>query len=313
MKLIIQIPCFNEAETLPFTFKELPRSLPKIDTIEYLVIDDGSEDRTAEVARSLGVHHVVRIPYHVGLAAAFMAGLEGCLQRGADLIVNTDADNQYCAEDIPSLLEPILAGRAQIVVGDRNVGEHPEFSPIKRKLQQLGSWVLSNAAHMPVPDATSGFRAFTREAAMRTLVMGRYSYTLETLIQAGAQGLPVEFVPVKTNPKLRPSRLMRSIPNYLMQSIPSIIRAYAMYRPLRVFTTIGTVFVMSGLALALRYLYFVMIGHGRGHIQSVIMAGVLLLLGFQVWLIGLLADLVRCNRQLLEDILYRMKSRETER
>jgi glycosyltransferase involved in cell wall biosynthesis len=312
MKLIIQIPCFNEAETLPISFKELPRTLPGIDTIEYLVIDDGSADKTAEVAKSLGVHHVVRIPYHVGLATAFIAGLEGCLQHGADLIVNTDADNQYNAADIPSLLAPILAGRAQIVVGDRNVGEHPEFSPIKRKLQQLGSWVLSNAAHMPVPDATSGFRAFTREAAMKTLVMGKYSYTLETLIQAGANGLPVEFVPVKTNPKIRPSRLMRSIPNYLSQSIPSIIRAYAMYRPLRVFSTIGGAFLVAGLALSSRYLYFVAIGEGRGHVQSVVVAAVLLLLGFQVWLIGLLADLVRCNRQILESILFRMKRDESK-
>jgi len=243
MKLIIQIPCHNEAQILPATIQALPRSLPGIDIIETLVVDDGSQDGTATAARQVGVQHVISLPGHLGLAAAFAAGLDACVKRGADIIINTDADNQYNAEDILQLLEPILAGRAQIVVGDRGVATLVTFTPIKRYLQRLGSWVVGRVSGMKIPDATSGFRALTREAALRTLVLSEYSYTLETLIQAGAMHLPVAHVKIRTNPQTRPSRLMRSIPHYLTNSSTTIVRAYTMYRPLRVFSIIGTFYI----------------------------------------------------------------------
>ena len=256
MKLIIQIPCHNEAETLPITLHELPRSLPGIDMIEYLVIDNASTDLTAEVARQAGVHHIINLPVK-GLAGAFVVGLEACLMHGADIIVNTDADNQYNAEDIQHLIEPILAGRAQLVVGDRGVATQQNFSPFKRLLQRLGSWVIALASGMDTPDATSGFRAISREAALRTLVFSNYSYTLETLIQAGAHRTAVEYVPVRTNPKTRPSRLMNNLGHFITSQVATILRAYTMYRPLRVFSALSALVVMGGLALGIRYLYFV--------------------------------------------------------
>lgn len=310
MKLIIQIPCYNEAENLPGTIKVLPRHLPGIDVIEYLVIDDGSSDDTAQVARAAGVHHILCLPQHAGLAAGFVAGLEACLQHGADLIVNTDADNQYQAEDIQRLVEPILTGKADIVVGDRGVATLQTFSPAKRLLQRLGSWVIAQASGVRTPDATSGFRAISREAALRTLVLSQYSYTLETLIQAGAHHMAVAYVPVRTNPQIRPSRLVRSIPHYLANSSTTIVRAYTMYRPLRVFTFLGFLIFMGGVALGVRYLYFVSINQGAGHIQSVILAAVLMIIGFQVSLIGLLADLIGFNRMILEELLYRLRRLE---
>jgi glycosyltransferase involved in cell wall biosynthesis len=312
VKLIIQIPCFNEAQTLPQTVEALPRKLDGIDTLEYLVIDDGSSDNTAQTARRSGVHHVTRLPRNLGLAASFMIGLETCLKLGADIIVNTDADNQYFAEDIKPLLEPILAGRADMVVGDRRVATLANFSLIKRNLQRLGSWIIGRASGMNIPDATSGFRALTREAALRTLVLSEYSYTLETLIQAGSRHMAIEYVPVRTNPQTRPSRLMRSIPHYLAQSGATIIRAYTMYRPLRVFTALGLFFIFGGLVLGVRFLYFYLIGQGAGHIQSVILTAVLLIVGFQVLLIGLVADLVGFNRKILEEILYHLRNQEIE-
>ncbi|RMF45753.1 MAG: glycosyltransferase family 2 protein [Anaerolineae bacterium] len=311
MKVIIQIPCYNEAETLPATVADLPRQLPGVDEIEYLVIDDGSTDGTAEAARACGVHHVVRLPYHMGLARGFAAGLEACLQRGADVIVNTDADNQYVAADIPRLLEPIFAGWAQIVIGDRGVATHQGFSPLKRLLQRLGSWVVSQAAGMPVPDATSGFRALTREAARRTLVLSNYSYTLETLIQAGAHHIPVMYVPVRTNPQTRPSRLMRSTVHYLRQSIPTIIRAYTLYQPLKAFTLLSLVLIGAGLVPAVRYLYFYLALHSSGHIQSLILAAILIIVGVQTFLIGLAADLLAFNRKILEELRYRSTNKST--
>jgi glycosyltransferase involved in cell wall biosynthesis len=313
MKLIIQIPCFNEAQVLPDTIQSLPRTLPGVDTLEYLIIDDGSSDATAQVARQAGVHYVVSLPTHLGLAAAFSAGLDAALRYGADIIVNTDADNQYHADDILHLIEPILDGRAQIAVGDRRVATLQMFSPLKRWLQRLGSWVIAQASGMQIPDATSGFRAFSREAALRTLVLSEYSYTLETLIQAGARRMPVAYVPVRTNPPTRPSRLMRGTVDYLQRSVPTIVRAYTLYRPLRVFSLLGTLIILGGLGLGLRFLYLNYVAHqGAGQVQSVILAAVMLIVGFQVLLIGLVADLIGFNRKILEEILYRVRRLESD-
>ena len=309
MKLIIQIPCHNEADTLPLTLRDLPRTLPGIDVIEYLVVDNGSTDRTSEVARQAGVHHIIYLPVK-GLAGAFIAGIEACLERGADIIVNTDADNQYNAKDIQHLVEPILAGRAQLVVGDRGVATQKNFSPFKRLLQRVGSWVIALTSGIDTPDATSGFRAISREAALRTLVFSNYSYTLETLIQAGAHRIPVEYVQVRTNPQTRPSRLMHSLRQFMTNQTATILRTYTMYRPLRVFTALSVLMVLGGLALGIRYLYFVLNGQGSGHVQSVVLAAVLWIVGFQVFLIGLLADLIGFNRKIMEEVLYRIRKAE---
>jgi len=312
MKLIIQIPCFNEAETLPETVSALPRFLPGIDQIEYLIIDDGSTDNTAEVARSIGIHHIVRQTQNSGLARAFSSGMEACLKLGADIIVNTDADNQYMADDIESLVEPLLAQRADIVIGDREVANQRFFSPTKRILQRLGSWVVSRAAGKKVPDATSGFRAYTRAAALQTVVLSDYSYTLETLIQAGVRRMAIEHVPIRTNPPTRPSRLMKGIPQFLSHSGATIIRAYATYRPMRVFFGLGLAMFLVGMGISLRFLYFYLTDGGGGHVQSLILAAVLLIIGFQVFLIGLLADLIGANRKILEKILYRLRTLESQ-
>jgi glycosyltransferase involved in cell wall biosynthesis len=314
LKLIIQIPCFNEAETLPQTILSLPRHLAGVDCVEYLVVDDGSTDGTAEVAAAAGVQHVLRIPHHIGLAGGFTQGLEACLMHGADVIVNTDADNQYYADDIQRLIEPILDGRAEIVVGDRGVANSANFSPVKRVLQRLGSWIIGQASGVSTPDATSGFRAISREAALRTLVLSDYSYTLETLIQAGAKRMAVEYVPVRTNPQTRPSRLMRSIPHYVANSTTTIIRAYTMYRALRVFTALGALLILAGIIPGLRFLYVFIVNNGSyaGHIQSLILSAVLLIVGFQILLIGLLADLIGFNRKILEEVLYRLRRIELE-
>lgn len=311
MKLIIQIPCFNERDTLAQTVAELPRVLPGIDCLEYLVIDDGSQDGTAEVARACGVHHVVRFTHNRGLARAFMAGIDACLRLGADVIVNTDADNQYAAADIPRLIEPILAGRAEVVVGDRQVQQIAEFSPLKKRLQRLGSWVVRLASHTGVPDATSGFRAYAREAALRLFVTNEFTYTLETLIQTGHANLAICSVPVATNPRTRSSRLFRSIPQYVRRSVATILRIYTMYRPLRAFLSVAALLFAAGLGLGVRFLYFHFTARGAaGHIQSVVLAATLLLLAFTVLLFGMLADLVGANRKLLEEILLRLRRLE---
>lgn len=312
MKLIIQIPCFNEEETLPQTVGDLPRSLPGIDSIEYLVIDDGSRDRTAEVAESLGVDHVVRLGHNRGLAYAFQVGLQAALEAGADIIVNTDGDNQYRGEDVARLVEPIVAGEADIVVGDRGVARLEHFSPIKRLLQRLGSWVVQRAAGIPIPDATSGFRAFSREAALQLTVLSTYTYTLETLIQAGARRMKVTYVPIRTNPQTRQSRLIRNIPSFLGLSVVTIVRFYVMYRPLRVFTLIGGALVAGGVGLGLRFVYYFFQGMGTGKVQSLILAAILTIVGFQICLIGLIADLVGMNRKMLEETLYRIRRRELD-
>jgi glycosyltransferase involved in cell wall biosynthesis len=313
LKLIIQIPCYNEEQNIIQTVQALPRRLPGIDALEYLVIDDGSQDETLEAARQAGVDHILQLRRHLGLAAAFTAGLEKSLQLGADIVVNTDADNQYNAEDIQHLIGPILSGRADITVGDRGVGDLASFSPVKRLLQRLGSWVIGRASGLDTPDATSGFRAISREAAMRTLVLSDYSYTLETLIQAGAHRMAIEYVPVRTNVQTRPSRLMRSLPEYLTNSSTTILRSYTMYRPLRVFSLLSLLLISGGLILGMRFLYYFVIGQGSGHIQSIILSAVLFIVGFQIFLIGLVADLIGFNRKILEDLLFRLRRIELER
>lgn len=313
LKLIIQIPCYNEAETLPETLAALPSHIPGIDQIEVLVIDDGSSDNTVDTAQSAGVDHIIRHNHNRGLAATFMTGIDACLSRGADIIVNTDADNQYQADDITKLVEPILNNRADLVVGDRDVLNVSSFSPLKKQLQRFGSWVVSKASGYDIPDATSGFRALSREAALHTLVLNEYSYTLETLIQAGAKRLAVEYVPIRTNDPTRPSRLMKSTPHYLTNIIPTIIRSYTLYRPLRVFSILGFILVFGGVFLGLRFIYFNYIqNQGAGHIQSLILGAVLLIIGFQVFMIGLVADLIGANRKILDETLYRLRKQKID-
>jgi glycosyltransferase involved in cell wall biosynthesis len=311
MKLIIQIPAFNEEKFLPIALRALPRRIRGVSAVVVLVIDDGSTDGTAKAAKNAGAR-VLSLPAHRGLATAFAAGLEESLSMGADIIVNTDADNQYCAEDIPALIEPILTKRAALAVGDRGVASLKWFSPGKRVLQRFGSALIGWVAGLRTPDAASGFRAFSRDAALRTLVMSGYSYTLETLIQAGARGEAVAFVPVRTNPPARPSRLARGILHYLSFSGATLLRSFVMYRPLRVFSLLGGLFFLAGIVLSLRYLYFAASGFGAGHVQSVILAAVLLIVGVVVFCIGLVADLIGFNRRILEEDLFRTRRMELE-
>ncbi|HNW60489.1 MAG TPA: glycosyltransferase family 2 protein [bacterium] len=310
MKLIIQIPCYNEAATLPVTLADLPRAIPGIDTIEYLVIDDGSSDGTAAVARQCGVHHIVRVTKNKGLANGFMAGLDASLRLGADIIVNTDADNQYHGGDIARLVQPILAGQAELVVGDRRTDAIEHFSWMKKRLQNLGSWVVRQVSTTEIPDATSGFRALSREAALQMNVISRFTYTLETLIQAGKKNLAVSHVPVRTNTKLRESRLFKGNWNYIKRSIATITRIYTMYEPLKMFSYIGGTVFGLGFLIGLRFLYYYITTGGAGHIQSLILAAVLLMIGFQVFIIGLVADLIGFNRRLIESALYRVRRLE---
>ena len=311
-KLIIQIPCLNEAKTLPATLADLPRSVPGIDVVEVLVIDDGSRDGTADVARRCGVDHVVTLRRNKGLAAAFMAGIDASLKAGADFVVNTDADNQYSARDIPRLLAPLLSGEADIVIGDRNIAELEHMSWRKRQLQRLGSWVVRVVSNTTVPDTTSGFRAYTREAALRMTIVSEFSYTLESIIQAGKNRMAIAHVPVATNPRTRESRLFGSLFSYIKRSAATIVRIYAMYEPLKVFTYIGVVVMAAGVAFTLPYLYdyFSNRGYAPGHLQSLIAAAVLMIGGFMVLVIGLLADVNAGNRKLIEDLLYRVRMME---
>ena len=309
-KLIIQIPCLNEAETLPGTLRDLPRSLPGIDRIEVLVVDDGSRDGTAEVARANGVQHVVRFRRRKGLAAAFVAGIDAALKLGADFIVNTDADNQYVGADIAKLIDPLVRGEADIVIGDRNIQALSEMSAQKKRLQRLGSWVVRQVSGTQVPDTTSGFRAYTREAALRMTIVSEFSYTLESIIQAGKRRMAIAHVPIRTNPRVRPSRLFDSVFSYIKASTATIVRIYAMYEPLKVFSYIGGTIFLIGAALVLRFLFYYFTGTGRGHVQSLILSAVLMIVGFQVLLIGLVSDVISGNRKLLEDLVYRVRSIE---
>ena len=301
MKLVIQIPCFNEAKTLGRTVEDLPRHLSGFNSVELLVIDDGSTDGTAELARGLGVEHVISLPRNRGLAAAFATGLNRALELGADVILNTDGDHQYRGASIPALVEPILRGEADMVIGDRQVRGIAHFSVTKKLLQRLGSWAVRWVSGTEVIDATSGFRALSREAALRLTVFSTYTYTLDTIIQAGKKGLTVVSVPVETNERLRESRLIRSIPRYVVRSAVTILRIFLMYEPLRVFTILSLIPGLLGGILLLRYLYFFSIGEGSGHIQSVVAGAALGLLAFQVFLLGLLSDLIARNRRLIED------------
>jgi glycosyltransferase involved in cell wall biosynthesis len=312
MKLIIQIPCFNEAEHLPKTLQQLPRAVEGFDAVEILVIEDGSTDETAQVARQHGADHVLHLSRHVGLAQAFANGLDACVRLGADVIVNTDADNQYLATDIRKLVAPILLGEAELVIGDRGVDKVKHFPIHKRALQTLGSRVVSGAAGFNIPDATSGFRAMTREVALETLVLSHYSYTLETLIQSGAKNVRVRFVPIETNPPERPSRLFRSIRNYLLNSVGTIIRSFTLYRALRIFTVISAIFLLIGLGIGVRFLVFYFQGQGTGNVQSLILASIFLIVGFITFMIGLIADLVSFNRKILEEVLYRLRRQDSK-
>jgi len=312
-KLVIQIPCLNEATTLPATLADLPRSVPGIDVVEVLVIDDGSRDGTADVARALGVDHVVRLRRNKGLAAAFTAGIDACIKQGADYIVNTDADNQYAGHEIPKLLAPLLSGEADIVIGDRNIAELHHMSWRKRQLQGLGSWVVRQVSNTSVPDTTSGFRAYTREAALRMTIVSEFSYTLESIIQAGKKRMAIAHVPVATNPRTRDSRLFDSLFSYVKRSSATIVRIYAMYEPLKVFVLLGSALLLGGFVLGARYAYFWAMGDIRGHLQSAILSVLLLILGFQTLQWGIMADLVASNRKLLEDLLYRVRKAELDR
>jgi glycosyltransferase involved in cell wall biosynthesis len=304
VKLIIQIPCYNEEKTLGVMLSSLSREVSGVDRIEWLVIDDGSTDRTVEVARAHGVDHIIRHSKNLGLARAFASGLEACLAHGADIIVNIDADNQYCADCIPDLICPILENHAEIVIGTRPIDEIEDFTKIKKILQKLGSWIVRLASGTDIPDAPSGFRAFSREAAMRTRVYSRYTYTLETIIQAGQRGMNVTSVPIRTNRTMRPSRLIQSIPSYVLKSVLIILRIFVVYRPFRFFFTIGLLIFTSGTALGVRYLWYLFTMGGQGHIQSLVLAGILIGIGFQTIMVAFIADMLSVNRRLSEDIQY---------
>lgn len=307
MKLIIQIPCYNEAETLEVALNDLPKHIDGIDEIEYLIINDGSKDNTVEVARNWGVQHVVNFKRNKGLAKGFMAGINECLRQGADIIVNTDADNQYCGEDIEKLVRPILDGKADIVIGERPIDQTEHFSPLKKKLQHLGSWVVRKASNTNIPDAPSGFRAYSREAALRMNIVNDYTYTLEQIVQAGRNKMAIISVPIRTNGELRPSRLFHSMFGYIKKSILTIMRAYMMYKPLRFFVTLGSIPFLGGIILGIRYLVYFFNGAGNGHIQSLLLAITLILLGTMIGIVGLQADVIAANRKLLEDIRYEIK------
>lgn len=307
MKLIIQIPCYNEAETLEVALNDLPKSIDGVDEIEYMIINDGSKDNTVQVAKDWGVHHIVNFRCNKGLAKGFMAGLDACLEAGADIIVNTDADNQYCGEDIEKLIMPILKEEADIVIGERPIDSIEHFSFIKKKLQHLGSWVVRKASGTDIPDAPSGFRAFSRDAAMRINVVNDYTYTLETIVQAGRNRMAITSVPIRTNPELRESRLFHSMWGYVKKSVLTILRAFMWYKPLYCFSVVSAIPTIIGLGVSVRFLVYFFSGRGSGHIQSLILACTLLIIGFITFVIGLLADVIAANRKILEDTQYQIR------
>ena len=316
MKLIVQIPAYNEESTIAQTLRDIPKKIEGISSIETLVIDDGSSDNTVEVARKAGASHVLQLKTHRGLSAAFIAGIDSALRLGADIIVNTDADNQYLGADIARLVSPIVRGTAEVVIGDREVSKSPHMSPFKRALQRLGSWSVGLASGVRVSDATSGFRAFSRDAAMQINVFNPFTYTLETIIQSGNRNLGLQSVPVRTNPPSRPSRLYRGLGTYLRKSVATIFRIYTLYKPLKTFFLIGTLLILAGAAIGARFLWFFFEGDRGGHVQSLILAAIFLIVGFQTLLIGLVADLISVNRRLSEEVLIRlrkMRSPERER
>ena len=310
MKLIIQIPCYNEADTLLVALNDLPKHIDGIDEIEYLIINDGSSDNTEQVARDWGVQYVVRFKRNLGLARGFMAGLDLALRNGADIIVNTDADNQYCGADIEKLVRPILNREADIVIGERPIDETESFSPLKKKLQHFGSWVVRKASRTDIPDAPSGFRAYSRHAAMRVNVYNEYTYTLETIVQAGRNKMAIISVPVHTNPELRKSRLFHSMWGYIKKSMLTILRAFLMYRSLFTFTVIAVCFAVPGILLGVRYLIFMFNGQGGGHTQSLILTMLLILIAVQSFMMGMQADIISANRKLIEDTQFRIKKLE---
>ena len=307
MKLIIQIPCYNEAQTLEVALNDLPRQIQGIDTIEYLIINDGSQDDTVKVAKHWGVHYVVSFTKNKGLAKGFLAGIDACLKNGADIIVNTDADNQYCGADIEKLVRPILNGASDIVIGERPIDQTEHFSPLKKKLQHFGSWVVRVASNTDIQDAPSGFRAYSREAAMRLNVTNEYTYTLETIVQAGRERIAMDSVPIQTNAQLRPSRLFGSMFGYVKKSMVTIIRAFMMYKPLQFFTILGSVPFFAGVGVGIRFLVYMCLGQAGGHVQSLVLASTLLIMGFMIYVIGLQADLIAANRKILEDVQYQVR------
>lgn len=311
MKLIIQIPCLNEAETLPKTLTDLPKHIDGIDIIETLVIDDGSTDNTSDVARNHGVNHVIRLTKRKGLAHVFQVGLDASLNRGGDIIVNTDADGQYKGEDIPRLVQPILEGKADIVIGNRDIENIKQFSWIKKRLQRLGSAIVRQLSGEKIPDATTGFRAYSREAALHINIVSTYTYTIESIIQAGYKNLAIENITVQTNHVNRPSRLFKNIPEYLQQSVLTMVRVWAMYNPLRMFLNLGIISLCIGGLLIWRFLIFYWAGKGNGNIQSLIIAAIFTIAGLQLLVMGLIADLIAANRRLMEDSLFRIKKLET--
>jgi glycosyltransferase involved in cell wall biosynthesis len=310
MKLIIQIPCYNEAETLEVALNDLPEELDGIDEIEYLIVDDGSQDDTVEIAKRWGVHHVVSFSQNKGLARGFMAGLDGCLRNGADIIVNTDADNQYSAYDIQRLIQPILDGKADMVVGARPIDEIDTFSKLKKILQHFGSWAVRKASNTDIPDAPSGFRAMTRDAAMRINVVNDYTYTLETIVQAGQEKIPITSVPIHTNPELRPSRLFHGVWSYVKKSVVIILRSYMMYKPLKCFTYLSIPPILAGLLIGVRFINYLVTQGGNGHVQSLILACTLIVMGFLTFMIGLVSDLIASNRRILADTQYHVRRAE---
>ena len=307
MKLIIQIPCYNEAETLEVALNDLPKHIDGIDEIEYLIINDGSKDNTVEVAKKWGVNYVVNFRRNKGLAKGFMAGLDACLRNGADIIVNTDADDQYCGEDIEKIVRPILEGKADIVIGERPIDQTEHFSWIKKKLQHFGSWVVRKASNTNIPDAPSGLRAYSREAAMQMNVVNEYTYTLEQIVQAGRTKIAITSVPIRTNEELRPSRLFGSMMGYVKKSMLTIIRAYLMYKPMRFFLTMGCIPFLIGVGLGIRYIVLLCSGAGQGNIQSLILCSMLILIGVIVWVVGLLADVISANRKILQELQCKVR------